>query len=114
MKLYIATATCSLAAQMVANELGLSPELVHYDVIGRSTSNGDNFAAANPLGYVPVLVLDIDQNDLLTETIVLTSYLADQHPEAGLIPAHAQSSAPSSTTSQLLVFLATYTKRLMT
>jgi hypothetical protein len=32
MKLYIAYDTCSRAAQLVANELGLNPELIHFDV----------------------------------------------------------------------------------
>lgn len=58
MKLYIAQATCSLAVQVIANELGLEPELVHYDVFGKSTSANDDFSQVNPLGYVPVLVLD--------------------------------------------------------
>ena len=86
MKLYIAQATCSLAAQLIANELGLSPELVHYDVKDRSTSNRESFADVNPLFYVPVLKLDNEARDRIAETIVVTSYLADQHPEAGLIP----------------------------
>ncbi len=86
MKLYIAKATCSLAAQLVANELGLSPELIHYNVVDKSTSSNETFADVNPLGYVPVLELDNDRRDRITETIVVSSYLADQHPEAGLIP----------------------------
>jgi hypothetical protein len=53
MKLYVARATCSLAVQLVANELGLSPELVHYDVHGKGTSNGESFADVNQLSYVP-------------------------------------------------------------
>jgi glutathione S-transferase len=105
MKLYIAQATCSLAAQLVANELGLSPELIHYDVVGKTTSNGDSFAKVNPLGYAPVLVLDTALNDQITETIVLTSYLADQHPEAGLIPAIG--TLERTRFDQLLVFIAT-------
>jgi glutathione S-transferase len=80
MKLYIAKATCSLAAQLVANELGLSPELIHYNVVDRTTSSNESFAEVNPLGYVPVLELDNDQTDRITETIVVASYLADQHP----------------------------------
>jgi glutathione S-transferase len=88
MKLYIANATCSLAVQIVLNELGnKTVELIHYDVFGKSTSNGDNFAKVNPLGYVPVLKLDNEDEDLVVETAVITSYLADQHPESGLIPA---------------------------
>lgn len=105
MKLYIAQATCSLAAQLIANELGLNPELVHYDVFGKTTSNGDNFLEVNPLAYVPVLALENDQKDLLTETTIITSYLADQHPEAGLIPAHG--TLERVKLDQLLTFIAT-------
>ncbi len=88
MKLYIAQATCSLAVQVVLNELGNNTtELIHYDVFGKSTSNGENFAEVNPLGYVPVLKLDNNEGDLVAETAIIASYLADQHPESGLIPA---------------------------
>ncbi|MDI4231791.1 glutathione S-transferase C-terminal domain-containing protein [Bradyrhizobium sp. 31Argb] len=105
MKLYIAQATCSLAAQLVANELGLSPELIHFDVHNGTTSNGQSFTDVNPLAYVPVLELNNDASDRLTETTVVTSYLADQHPEAGLIP--AAGTLERARYDQLLVFLAT-------
>ncbi|MFJ3483869.1 glutathione S-transferase family protein [Pseudomonas sp. NPDC090202] len=105
MKLYIANQTCSQAVQIIANELGLEPELVHYNVFDRSTSNDDDFAKVNPLMYVPALVLDNDEKDVLSETIVVTSYLADQHPEAGLIPAHGTLDRVKF--DQLLVFIAT-------
>lgn len=105
MKLYIAKATCSLAAQLVANELGLSLELVHYDVNDKSTSNSQSFADVNPLSYVPVLELDNENRNRITETIVVTSYLADQHPEAGLIP--AAGTLERVKFDQLLVFIAT-------
>ena len=105
MKLYIAQATCSLAAQLVANELGLSPELVHFDVHNRTTSNGETFTDVNALAYVPVLELDNDASDRLTETIVVASYLADQHAEAGLIP--AAGTLERAKFDQLLVFIAT-------
>jgi glutathione S-transferase len=105
MKLYIAQATCSLAAQLVANELGLSPKLVHFDVHNRTTSNGETFTDVNALAYVPVLELDNDASDRLTETIVVASYLADQHAEAGLIP--AVGTLERARFDQLLVFIAT-------
>ena len=105
MKLYIAQATCSLAAQLVANELGLSPELVHFDVHNRTTSNGETFTDVNALAYVPVLELDNDASDRLTETIVVASYLADQHAEAGLVP--AAGTLERARFDQLLVFIAT-------
>jgi glutathione S-transferase len=105
MKLYIAQGTCSLAAQLIANELGLSPELVHFDVHDRTTSSGQSFTDVNPLAYVPVLELDNGAKDRLTETIVVTSFMADQHPERGLIP--AAGTLERAKLDQLLVFVAT-------
>ena len=104
MKLYIADQTCSQAVQIIANELGLTPELVHFDVFNKTTSTGESFAAVNPLLYVPALVLD-DEQAPLSETIVITSYLADQRPDAGLIP--APGSLERARFDQLLVFIAT-------
>ena len=105
MKLYIAQATCSLAVQAVANELGLSPELVHYDVFGKTTTDAANFTEVNPLAYVPVLELDDADKERMTETIVISSYLADQHPESGLIP--ARGTMERVRMDQLLTFIAT-------
>lgn len=105
MKLYIANQTCSQAVQIIANELGLTPELIHFDVFNKTTSNDDDFAQINPLLYVPALVLDNEQKDILSETIVITAYLADQYPEAGLIPAHGTLARVK--VDQLLTFVAT-------
>lgn len=104
MKLYIAQATCSLAAQAIANEIGLTPELVHFDVFGKSTSDGSAFSDVNSLLYVPALVLD-GEKEALTETITITSYLADLHPEANLIPKHG--TFERARMDQLLTFIAT-------
>jgi glutathione S-transferase len=105
MKLYIADDTCSRAAQLVANELGIELDLVHFDVRGRSTSNGEDFAKVNPFLYVPALMLDNEESDVISETIVIASYFADQHPEAGLIPPRGTLERVKH--DQLLVFLAT-------
>jgi len=105
MKLYIAQATCSLAVQAVANELGLSPELVHYDVFGKTTTDGLSFTEVNPLSYVPVLELDDADKERMTETIVISSYLADQHSGSGLIP--ARGTMERVRMDQLLTFIAT-------
>lgn len=104
-KLYIADQTCSQAVQIISNEIGLNPELIHFDVFGKSTSNNDNFAELNPMQYVPVVAFDDDKKDLLSETIVITSYLADQHPEANLIP--VRGTLERAKFDQLLVFIAT-------
>ncbi|KAK6525158.1 hypothetical protein TWF694_005304 [Orbilia ellipsospora] len=105
MKLYIAYDTCSRAAQLVANELGIDHELIHFDVFNQSTSNGDDFAAINPLLYVPVLQVDNNDKDLISETIIISSYLADSRPEVGLIPRHGTIERVKM--DQFLVFLAT-------
>jgi len=102
MKLYIAKATCSLAVQTVLNELGMHAELIHFDVFGKSTSNGDNFAEVNPLGYVPVLAAN---DEMLTETVVIAAHLADQRPESGLIPPRGTIERVKH--EQLLTFTAT-------
>ncbi|KAL7784538.1 glutathione S-transferase [Trichoderma ceciliae] len=86
MKLYIANDTCSRAAQLVANELGIEHELVHFDVFGKSTSNGEDYATVNPLLYVPALKLDNEDHDVISETIIISSYLADQRPGSGMLP----------------------------
>ncbi|KAL6909200.1 glutathione S-transferase [Trichoderma evansii] len=86
MKLYIGSDTCARAAQLVANELGVKQELVFVDVFSKSTSNGEDFSAVNPLLYVPILRLDNDNHDILSETIIISSYLADQYPESGMLP----------------------------
>jgi glutathione S-transferase len=52
-----------------------------------------------------VLTVDGGKGDRLTETIVVTSYLADQHPEAGLIP--ARNTIERAKVDQLLAFVAT-------
>ncbi|BAO90493.1 glutathione S-transferase family protein [Caballeronia cordobensis] len=104
MKLYIAQATCSLAVQAVFNELGLAPELVHFDVFGKTTSDQSDFAEVNDLLYVPALQLD-GEAEPLTETITIVSYIADRHPESGLIPRHG--TLDRVRMDQLLTFVAT-------
>src|SRR6201996_8367514 len=104
MKLYLAQATCSLAAQAIANEIGLTPELVHFDVFGKSTSDGTKYSDINSLLYVPALLLD-GEKEALTETITITSYLADQHPETNLIPKHG--TLERARMDQLLTCIAT-------
>jgi glutathione S-transferase len=105
MRLYIAHDTCSRAAQLVANELGLDLELVHFDVVGKSTSNGEEYSTINPMLYVPALRLDTDTKDFLAETITIISYLADLYPDAGLIPRHG--TLERAKVDQMLVFVAT-------
>lgn len=62
MKLYIANLTCSLAAQIVAHEVGISPDIYHVNVrqghVFRDRDGKDkDFYAITPQGYVPQLVV---------------------------------------------------------
>lgn len=105
MKLYIAPATCSRAPQMVINEAGLDVALALYDIASRTTSTGEDFAAINPLLYVPALALDDSARTCLTEASVIASYLAEMRPETGLIPPAGSARRPVF--DQDLMFIAT-------
>lgn len=64
-----------------AEELGLEYELV---TLSRAECSEAAHRARQPLGRVPALE---DDDGLLFESAALCLHLADQHPEAGLIPA---------------------------
>ncbi|RYE85588.1 MAG: glutathione transferase GstA, partial [Myxococcales bacterium] len=83
MKLYYSPGTCSLSPHIVARELGLELTLVQVDLATRRTSDGRDFLAINPKGYVPAL--ELDDGKLLTEGTVIVQYLADL--QARLAPA---------------------------
>lgn len=83
MKLFFSPGACSLAPHIVLNELGMKYEAVKVDLKTKKFSGGD-FMKQNPKGYVPALLLD--NGELLTEGAVIMPYLADQKPEAKLMP----------------------------
>ena len=84
MKLYFAPGTCSLSPHIVLQELGLPYGLVRVDNRSKRLSDGGDFLAVNPKGYVAALRLDT--GEVLTEGPALVQYLADLKPEAGLAP----------------------------
>jgi glutathione S-transferase len=86
MKLYYIPSACSLSPHIVANELGLSIELVKVDNKTKRTEHGEDFLAINPKGYVPALQLD--DGSVLTEGPAIVQYLADLKPDAQLAPAN--------------------------
>jgi glutathione S-transferase len=85
MKLYYAAGACSLAPHIVAREAGLRLDLDKVDLRSGKTESGAAFADVNPKGYVPALALD--GGEVLTEVSALVQYLAEQAPQAGLVPA---------------------------
>lgn len=86
MKLYYMPSACSLSPHIVANELGLSIELVKVDPKTKRTEHGEDYLAINPKGYVPALQLD--DGSVLTEGPAVVQYLADLKPDAQLAPAN--------------------------
>ena len=84
MKLYFAPFACSLASHIALREAGQAFELEKTDLRSKKTASGADFTAINPKGYVPAL--ELDGGELLTEGTAIVQYLADQKPEAGLVP----------------------------
>lgn len=84
MKLYVRQAACSLSPHIVARELELDIEIVHVERGTHQTSDGQDFLAINPNGYVPVLVLD--DGEIVLEGPAIVQYLADLKPDGGLAP----------------------------
>jgi glutathione S-transferase len=85
MKLYYSPGACSLASHIVIREAGVPAEIVKVDLKTKKTEKGEDFSKINPKGYVPTLQLDNGQ--VLTEVAVLLQYIADQKPDAKLVPA---------------------------
>src|SRR5512144_84924 len=79
MKLYLTPGACSLADHIAMHEAGLAFDHVRVDLATRRTEDGGDYAAVNPKGYVPALVLDDGQ--LLTENIAILSWVADRSPK---------------------------------
>ena len=103
MRLYYTPGACSLAPHIVAREADLPFDLVSVDLATKKTADGADYLAVNPKGAVPAL--RFDDGLVLTEAAVVLQYLADQAPEAGLIP--PSGSIERYVTQEWLNFVAT-------
>lgn len=84
MKLYFAIGACSFAPHIVLHELGIAHEAISVDLRTGEASDGKNIREVHPKGYVPALVLE--NGELLTECAAVLQFLAEMHPDAGLLP----------------------------
>jgi glutathione S-transferase len=82
MKLFYTPASCSLASHIALEEAGADYEAVKVDM-RRSEQRKPEYLTINPKGRVPALVTD---RGVLTETPAILAYVAQAHPQAGLLP----------------------------
>lgn len=82
MKLYFSPGACSLSPHIVLREAGLQFDLDEVDLSAKKTSDGKDFYAISPNGYVPALQLK--SGEVLTEGPAVVQYLADLVPDKHL------------------------------
>jgi glutathione S-transferase len=85
MQLYYSPGACSLASHIALQESGLPYRAVRVDLKAKKTSDGGDFNAINPKGYVPALKLP--SGEVLTEGSVLLAYIGEMQPTRQLIAA---------------------------
>ena len=86
MKLYYSPGACSLSPHIVLKESGLGFEAIAAPTKTHKLADGTDYYTINPLGYVPLLVLDDGRQ--LHEGPAIVQYIADLVPEKQLAPAN--------------------------
>jgi len=86
MKLYYSPGACSLSPHIALQESGLSYEAIAAPTKTHKLADGTDYYSINPLGYVPLLVLD--DGTKLREGPAIVQYIADQVPAKKLAPAN--------------------------
>lgn len=86
MKLYYSTGTCSLSPHIALQEAQLNFDLILASTKTHKLADGSDYYAINPLGYVPLLVLE--DGRVLREGPAIVQYIADLVPEKHLAPAN--------------------------
>lgn len=89
MKLYLASGACSLAPQVVLQELVVPYKLARVGYKTKRTSNGQDFFAVDLRGAMDALQLN--DGEVATEAWAILQCLADLKPDAKLGPQMAPS-----------------------
>jgi len=84
MKLFYSPGSCAMSPHIVLSEAGADYTLNRVDLATKTTEDGRQLKAINPQDAVPVLQLD--GGETLTEGAAIVQYIADQMPQAGLLP----------------------------
>lgn len=84
MKLFYSPGSCAMSPHIVLSEAGADYTLNRVDLATKTTEDGRPLKAINPQDAVPVLQLD--GGETLTEGAAIVQYIADQMPQAGLLP----------------------------
>ena len=72
---------CSLSPHIVLREAKIAADLEQVDLKTKKTKSGADYAAINPKGQVPALVLD--DGKMLTEGPAIVQYLATRRRSRG-------------------------------
>ncbi len=86
MKLYYSPGACSLSPHLALEEAGLTYEAIAAPTKTHKLADGTDYYTINPLGYVPLLVLDDGRQ--LREGPAIVQYIADLAPTKNLAPAN--------------------------
>lgn len=86
MKLYYSPGACSLSPHIVLHEAGLAFTAEMASTKTHQLKDGTDYFSINPLGYVPLLVLN--DGTQLSEGPAIVQYIADQVPDKQLAPAN--------------------------
>jgi glutathione S-transferase len=86
MKLYYSPGACSLSPHIALKESGLAFEAIAAPTKTHKLNDGTDYYTINPLGYVPLLVLDDGRQ--LHEGPAIVQYIADLVPSKHLAPAN--------------------------
>jgi glutathione S-transferase len=86
MKLYYSPGACSLSPHIALQESGLAFEAIAAPTKTHKLPDGTDYYTINPLGYVPLLVLDDGRQ--VREGPAILQYIADQVPAKALAPAN--------------------------
>ena len=86
MKLYYSPGACSLSPHIALEEAGLQYEAIAAPTKTHKLADGTDYYTINPLGYVPLLVLDDGRQ--LREGPAIVQYIADLVPAKNLAPAN--------------------------